>query len=443
MHTMKLSQNLVNSYIIEPSQLNGHIFIPSSKSQTLRAILFAAMAKGKSTIHRYLHSPDTDAMIAACMQFGAKCTIYPDTLEIEGTQGQIMAESREINAGNSGIVLRFCTALAALHADRSIITGDYSIRNHRPMQALLDGLSQLGVRTFSLEKQGYAPLAVQGPILPGKIIVNGEDSQPVSALLIAAAFAQGPIIIDVMHAGEKPWVYLTLDWFTRLGIFYEQISDFSFRLSGRSCYEGFSYEVPGDLSSAAFPIAAALITGSEITLQNVDMADKQGDKKLISLFQQMGALIIVDEKRKEIVVKGERALHGISIDVNDCIDALTILAVVGCFAKGKTEIRNAAIAKQKECDRIHCITNELKKMGAIIYETADGLSIEESCLSSASVHSYDDHRMAMSLVVAAMGAKGQTVVTSVDCIAKTFPSFASDFSQLGAHIRPQEVYFGE
>ena len=174
-------------YRIRKSQLKGAIVVPSSKSQTLRAILFASMAKGKSSIHKYLHSPDTDAMIEACRLFGAKIEVYPSSLNIEGLDGQISHAEDIINAGNSGIVLRFCTALGALASRPVVITGDYSIRHQRPMKELLSGLNQLGVSATSMRGDGYAPVIIQGPLKQGHAVIQGSDSQPVSALLIAAA----------------------------------------------------------------------------------------------------------------------------------------------------------------------------------------------------------------------------------------------------------------
>lgn len=408
--------------------------IPSSKSHTLRAILFASLAKGKSIIHDYLPSPDTEAMIHACRLFGALIDLFPNRIEIEGLDGKIDCSEDVINAGNSGIVLRFCSAVGALAKHPVVITGDHSIRHHRPMKPLLDGFSQLGVSALSMRGDNYAPVIIQGPIQPGKAQISGEDSQPVSALLIAAAFAKGEIELRVNNPGEKPWIALTLDWFDRLGIKCENREFVHYRLFGNARYQGFEYRVPGDFSSAAFPIAGALITHSEITLQNIDMMDSQGDKELIEVFQRMGAKIAIDGANKTIHIKKGGRLKGVKVDINNFIDALPILAVVSCFAEGETLIYNGGVARQKECNRIRSIATELKKMGADIKETQDGLCIRKSQLIGTQVDSYQDHRMAMSLSVAGMGAQGQTLVSSVECASKTFPSFRSGFNALGAHI---------
>ena len=264
---------------------------------------------------------------------------------------------------------------------------------------------------------------------------SGLTPQPVSALLIAAAFTEGPIEIEVESAGEKPWVALTLDWLTRLGIPFENRGFDYFRLSGNVKVKGFEYSVPGDFSSAAFPIAGALITGSELTIKNIDMQDVQGDKELITVFQKMGAIIEIDEKNKVLQVRRGPPLSGTIVDINNFVDAITILSVVACYAEGETFIQNGAIAKEKECNRIGCITSELRKMGAEINETADGLLIKKSSLKGAHVHSHHDHRMAMSLAIAGLGAEGETDISSVECVSKTFPSFAQDFKNIGANLQ--------
>lgn len=425
-------------YRIRKGKLKGEIVVPPSKSHTLRAILFGALGKGKSIIHHYLPSPDAAAMIEACRLFGAAIDVTPSLIKIEGIDGKIKYASDVINAGNSGIVLRFCSAIGALAGYPVVITGDYSIRHQRPMKPLLEGLSQLGVSAVSMRGDGYAPIIIQGPLKPGETSLPGEDSQPVSALLIASAFAEGPIDIHVRNPGEKPWVALTVDWLERLGISCINQDFVHYRLPGNARYEGFEYTVPGDFSSAAFPIAAALVTQSELTLKNVDMSDSQGDKELIRLFQKMGAKIEIDENRKTLRVEKGGALSGINADINNFVDAITILAVVACFAEGETIIQNAAVAKQKECNRIHCIATELRKMGADIAETEDGLVIKKSMLKGASLHSYDDHRMVMSLTVAALGAEGETEVHSVECVSKTFPTFLKDFQALSAPIEVLE-----
>lgn len=425
---------MIDQYRIKKSKLSGEIAIPPSKSQTLRAILFASLAKGKSVIHHYLHSPDTFAMVEACRLFGAAVDLFPDRIEINGIHGRVHHAEDVIDSGNSGIVLRFCSAIGALGSHPFVLTGDYSIRHHRPMKQLLHGLSQLGVSVSTMRGDGYAPVIIQGPITKNKATIEGDDSQPVSALLIASAFAEFPIELHVKNAGEKPWVSLTLNWFDRLEISYKNNDYSSYSLAGKADYEGFEYNVPGDLSSAAFPVAAALVTQSDLTIKNVNLKDPQGDKEILAVFKNMGAHIETDEQQNQVHVKKGKSLAGVTVDINNFIDGLPILAVVACFADGETHIKNGSIAKQKECNRIACISSELKKMGGDLIETEDGLIIKKSSLQGAAVHSHQDHRLAMSLSVAGLGSIGETTVSPVECIKKTFATFKTDFNRLGALI---------
>ena len=421
-------------YRVRRSQLQGTITIPPSKSHTLRAILFASMAHGSSVIHNYLHSPDTDAMIAAVRALGAQVEVTPLHLFIKGTHGKPSTPVLGIDAGNSGQVLRFVAALASLTSGYTLLSGDESIRTLRPIQPLLDGLNGLGVFAVSALDNGMAPVVVRGPWQGGNTHLDGRDSQPVSALLIAAAFAPQKTVIEVSHSGEKPWVDLTLDWFTRLQIPYEREDHTRYTLQGHASYAGFEYSVPGDFSSSAYPLVAALVTGSSLSLQHLDMHDAQGDKVVLSLLQRMGAKIHVDSKARTVHVLPSPRMVGQTLDVNSCIDALPILAVMACFVAGETTLIGAAIARQKESDRIHAVAEGLRAMGGDVHELDDGLRITPAPLTGASVSSFADHRIAMALTVAGLAAEGETVIDNTAPVAKSYPDFLGAMQQLGANM---------
>ncbi len=424
----------MSKFKILPSKVHGTIAAPPSKSHTLRAILFAALAKGQSEIRNFLHSPDATAMIEAMRAFGAKIEITAEYLRVQGLDGKLTAAANVIDAGNSGQVLRFVGALAGLCPAYTVITGDHSIRHSRPVKPLLEALSQLGAHAVSTQLNGMAPIIIKGPMQAGYTHLSGEDSQPVSGMLIAASFLSGKSTIEVSNPGEKPWIDLTLHWLKKFNIHVTHKDYERYTIPGNAQIEGFNLTIPGDFSSAAFPIAAALVTDSELTLTHIDMHDCQGDKKIIDVLKTMGALIDIDEHKQTLTVRKGSKLHGCTIDVNDFIDATPILSVIGCFAKGTTTIVNASIARKKESDRLHAMATELKKMGARIEERPDGLIIHHSPLHGAELNSWHDHRIAMSLSIAALGAKGETVIAETQCVAKTYPSFAHDFRSLGAAI---------
>jgi 3-phosphoshikimate 1-carboxyvinyltransferase len=386
------------------------------------------MATGKSHIFNPLFSPDTLAMIDAIRQFGAKVEIEGKSLLIEGVAGKLRAAEDVIQCGNSGQVLRFIGAMAALSESYTILTGDPSIRHNRPISPLLDGLSQLGAFAASSRQDGYAPIIIKGPLKNGAACIEGEDSQPVSALLMLGAFHG--IDLHVKNVGEKPWIALTLSWLDRFNIDYENRNFEHFKIQGGAQIQGFEYCVPADFSSAAFPLVAAAITGSELTIENLDFQDVQGDKAIFQALIAMGANIETHEST--ITVKKSRGLKGANLNVNDFVDALPILAVASCFANSETKITGAAIARKKESDRIHCIAKELKKMGANIEELEDGLIVHPSVLRGCeTLESHFDHRIAMALCIAAMGADGKSMIHHVECVAKSYPTFFEDFKKLG------------
>ncbi len=417
-----------------PIKLSGELTIPPSKSHTLRALVFALMAHGKSVIHGFLPSPDTEAMVRAISLLGGSVRRYADVMEVEGVGGMPRPADDVVHAGNSGIVLRFIGALAALSSTYTVITGDHSIRHSRPAQPLIDGLNQLGAFAVSSCLNGHAPLVVRGPMRGGEAVLSGEDSQPISALLIAASFVSQKTTLYVRNPGEKPWIDMTVHWMKKLGMHVRNYNYEKYELEAGARYDGFETVIPGDLSSLAYPVAAALITHAQLTVHGVDMSDVQGDKKFIDILISMGAHIEIDSERKILRICGGKNLRGVHVDINECIDMITILPVVACFAEGETRITGARIARVKESDRIAAITSELKKMGACIEEMEEGIIVHGGPLTGARMQSYADHRIALALSVAALGAQGESQIEGAFCIAKTYPHFQADFCSLGAHI---------
>lgn len=417
---------------ISPSALSGTIAIPPSKSHTMRALLFASLAKGKSLVHNYLQSPDTEAMIEAMRLFGANIVKREKSLEIIGVNGRPKAPDNIIDAKNSGQVLRFCAALSALLPTYTVITGDYSVRYRRPVQPLLSAINQLGGQALSTRGNDLAPIIIRGPIHADTATLSGIDSQPVSALLMTAPLLSGTTHLHVTNPGEKPWIDLTLAWLKRFGVSVKAENYEHYTIEGPFSFNGFETTLPGDFSSAAFPLIAALITHSTVMLENIDFDDIQGDKELFFLLEKLGAHFEYHPPQKRLTVQGGRVIDGGVIDANAIIDAVPLLAVLGCFSKDKITLINAAIARKKESDRLSAITQELRKMGAKIEEREDGLIIEPSKLHGASLFSHRDHRIAMALSVAALNASSDSTLEEIDCINKSFPDFIPSFQKLGA-----------
>ncbi len=424
---------MVDRVSIYPSYLKGVIRVPSSKSQTMRALLFSLLARGRSVIDRPLYSSDVEAMIEACRLLGASVDKREGWLEVEGRG--ISAAEDVIDARNSGQVARFIGAVAALAPHHSVVTGDFSIRHRRVMTPLLEGLSQLGAHAFSSRGDGGAPIVIKGPLKGGKASIDGTDSQPVSALLIASAFSPLGAELKVVNPSEIAWIDLTLSWFDRLAIRYEHVQYGHYWIRGAEKIGGFEYRVSGDWSSAAYPLAAALITRSSLLIEGVDMEDEQGDKALFFLLRDRGAIQMeVDRGGSTVAIMATGELEGGVIDLAPFIDAITLLAVIGCYSKGRTELVGGRSARYKESDRIRAISTELRKMGAEIEEKEEGLLIYGGPLRGALLDSHADHRVAMSLAVAALGAEGSSSISGVGVVSKSFPDFFDQFRKLGAHI---------
>ena len=230
---------------------------------------------------------------------------------------------------------------------------------------------------------------------------------------------------------------MTLAWLDKLGIPYTNDNFTHYTVYGGNTITAFDYTVPGDFSSIAYPLATAVLTQSSLRITHIDMQDVQGDRRLIEVLIDMGANISFSDHT--ISVQPGSRLQGCDIDVNAFIDAVPILAVIGCFAEGRTRLLNAAIARQKESDRLSAITQELSAMGANMSEQADSLTIYPSVLSGATLQSHQDHRIAMALVVAAAAAGVKVLVNDVDCIRKSYPDFDRDMRAIGVLLDKTDV----
>jgi len=416
-------------FVADKSKLSGEILIPASKSHTIRAVAIATMADGCSILHNPLDSADTRAACKAAEEFGARVKKLNNTWIIEGVGGKINKVTSFIDVANSGTSLRIFSALAALASQDITFDGDTSIRE-RPMTTLISALRNLGAEIKTLNDK--CPFTVRGPIIGGKTKVDGISSQFVTALLFAAPLAEHDTEILVENLHEKSYVEITLDWLRNQKIKFEQKDLEWFKIKGKQKYKAFERQIPADFSSATFALCAAAVTQSELLIRGLDFSDHQGDKKVFEYLRQMG---MEQHHEKGGVRVRCKELTGIEIDMNDTPDALPAMAVVGCFAKGKTRLYNVEQARLKECDRISAITKELTRMGAKIEEFKDGLTIEQSVLAGGEVHGYHDHRMVMALSLAGFGSEGKTTVDTAESVSVTYPKYFEDMISIGARIK--------
>jgi len=422
---------------VKPQVLvGGTLWAPPSKSQSQRALLMAAMASGRSVISNVLASPDTEAMRNACTGMGASFVADgPGRWLVKGVAGKPQMLDRTIDVGGSGQVLRFFSAMALVQSNSFRVQGDRSVHNLRCMRDFTTGLSHLGVEHTYLAKPGFAPIEFSGQLRSGSTCVEGRDSQVVSALLLASAHIDGITTIQVSKPGELPWVSLTESWLPGSVKMTHQKQQLRYTVVGSSQKPAFTYQVPGDFSSIAYTLVAAGLVGAKLSVKGLSWLDLQGDKQCIDILQSMDQAGAIVRSEAGVEVLGKMQLvSNKTIDVNDCIDMVTIVAVIACYAEGETTIIGAAISRQKESDRLMTMVSELRKMGAHISMHEDGLHIVGGPLHGADLDSWQDHRVAMALAVAAIAADGPSTIRGAHCVAKSYPGFFRDLQQLGAGI---------
>lgn len=423
---------------VQRSSLHGETWIPGSKSHMIRALYFASLANGTSTIRKPVRSQDALSALGVCAALGVPVDTQDDEMWV--VQGGSLHEPENvIDVGNSGTSMCLGAGIIASIEGAAVVTGDDQIRR-RPAQPVLDALRPLGAEAFTIRNNGSAPFYLRGPLRGGKTLVDGIISQYISATLIAASLSQSDCEIVANRPNEKPYIEMTLQWMRSLGVDVQVEGDYRrFYVRAGQPYRPFDRYVPADFSSAAFPLAAAAITDSDLVLRGLDTTDVQGDKVLIDILREMGADIeVLENGSAGIRVRGGRRLRGITIDCSSTPDSVPILAVLGCVAEGTTRLVGIASSRLKETDRPLEMQRELTKLGARVELTDTALIIHQSALSGAPVASHRDHRIAMALTVAGMIAEGETVVDQVESAAISYPGFDREFAAAGARVTFRE-----
>lgn len=398
-------------------ELNAVIEAPQSRSYTNRALIMAALAEGRSVLKNVLFSDDTEHMARALNQFGINVVKEESCFLAAGKGGRIDAPKKEVFLGNSGTAMRFLTGFASLNG-KAILTGDRRMQE-RPIQDLLGGLTQLGVKCSS--NNGFPPVVIEGNLKGGEARMNGEkSSQYFSSILMVAPYAKEDVTIKVTgKLTSKPYIDMTIYSMQQFGVNAENRGYREFHVAAGQRYKANRYLIEGDWTNASYFLAAAAITKGKAKIKGINLESKQGDVRFLSILEKMGCSI---KKRKGWVeVEGSR-LKGIDIDMNEMPDIVQTLAVIAAFADGRTIIRNVANLRIKETDRIGAVANELRKMGAGVKEIKDGLVIEPKELHAAEIETYDDHRMAMAFSIAGLAVPG-IKIKNPECVSKTFPDF--------------------
>lgn len=420
-------------FSVDVSKIQGELDAPTSKSYTHRAIAIGALSS-KCIVRKALLSADTLATVAACEKLGAKIELIDGDLHITGIKGKPSVPDDVIDVKNSGTTLRLMTAISSLANGATVLTGDSSIRG-RPNQPLLDVLNKMSVEVFSTRNNGCAPIVVRGGLKGDAAEIDGSmSSQFISALLIACPLAAEDTILSVKgQMKSRPYVDITIEMLAEAGIriLVDENNGIRFVIPANQKYDLKEYTVPGDFSSASYLLAAAAMLGPCISVHNL-FPSKQGDSEIINVLRQMGADVHWD-KEKGIVTVKRRTLKGIMFDAGATPDLVPTVAVLAAVADGVTVIGNAKHVRYKETDRLHAMALELSKMGIMVKEEPDSLTITGGKLTGAAVHGWHDHRIVMALTLAGMVA-GNTTIDTAESVSISYPDFFEEMKSIGAKI---------
>lgn len=436
-----------SSRLIRPAgrPLTGEITVPGDKSISHRAVMFGSIARGTTRIRNFLMGADCLSTIDCFRRLGVQ-------IDVEAAPGQVTVHGRGLrglkgqqepaasivlDTGNSGTTTRLVSGILAGQDFPSLLSGDASL-NTRPMKRIMEPLSQMGARIRSVKGNGCAPLAIEPGQLHGiHYTTKVASAQVKSAILLAGLYADSPTSVTE-PALSRNHTELMLKGF---GADVSSIinEDGTATASIRPCRELFAQDivVPGDISSAAYFIAAALLVpGSSLLIKNVGINPTRAG--FLSVCRDMGGDITLLNERQaggepsaDLLVK-HSSLHSVTIEgglIPTLIDELPMAAVLAAFADGTTVIRDAAELKVKESDRIATVTANLRAMGCDVTPTDDGMIIRGGkSLHGAVLDSYLDHRVAMSFAVAGLAASGETRIRDANCVDISFPGFYDYFN---------------
>lgn len=415
---------------IEKSQLNGEIVCPASKSYTHRAIFLAALSDGKSIVKDALYSSDTRATIDACKTFGVDVHESGDIISIDNSIN-LEGEGGIIDVVNSGTTIRIATAIAAISPNKTILSGDSSIKK-RPMRPLLDSLESLGAKCIS--DDGKPPITVSGTIKGGEVEIIGDvSSQFISALLIIAPRLQNGLELNIEgNIVSKPYIDSTIASMEKFGVEVETIEKYKKYKIEHQTYKPTEFSIPSDFSNLALLLSATVLVGNDVSIK-ISMGDlPQGDELFIDILEKMG--VIVTLQNNIISLKTPAKLDGGKFDLGNTPDLLPPLAILILKSQNPIWIYNVAHARFKETDRIKIIAREIKKIGIRVEEKDDGIILyPPENITSAQLDSENDHRLFMAFCICGMYIGG-CEVTNPESVEVSYPNFISDLSKIGGNI---------
>ncbi|HYE81239.1 MAG TPA: 3-phosphoshikimate 1-carboxyvinyltransferase [Clostridia bacterium] len=414
---------------IYPGSLAGEILIPPSKSICHRAVICAGLSDGVSIINNIGMSQDIKATCEAMRSLGMTVEKATSALWIKGSAA-LELKSNRINCRESGSTLRFVIPIAALTGEPVDFYGEGKLVE-RSLAPYFKIFREQGIEYRT--DDGRLPLHIKGRLTPGEFQLEGNiSSQFISGLMFALPLLEGDSRITVTNDLEsKPYIDLTMKVLQEFSIHIENDAYRTFMIKGKQKYKAANYSVEGDYSQAAFWLAAGAL-GSEVACRGLDMGSAQGDKLVLDIICRMGGRIASEG---DTVSSLPADIRGTVIDASQCPDLVPVLAVLGALSEGRTEIINAGRLRLKESDRLKAISSELGKLGAAITEEQEGLVIEgRKSLQGGGVDSWNDHRIAMALAIAATKCEAPVVISNASCVKKSYPDFWEHYRALGGRI---------
>lgn len=426
----------MKEYLVKPNyNFFAEVDIPGSKSITSRALILASLSENPVILKNPLFSDDTLHMIECLIKLGNKIQISEDKrfIKITGNKKREFGK-KTLYVGNAGTVMRFLLAYIATGTGEIVLEGS-SRMNLRPIQELVDSLRDLGIKIEYLKVSGFSPLRIISTKTKKSVVkVSGTNSsQYLSAILLAATcYNHDTEIITTNKIISKSYVDTTINMIEDFGAYVEKTDNGYFVKKGK--YNNVKgYVIEGDMSSASYFLAAALITNSTIKLNNFFEDSIQGDSRILTILQDIG-LEIIDRDDNSVTVKGCEIYPGFSLDLNSTPDLVPTLATVALFANTPSEIYNVANLRIKESDRLFSIRTEIKNINGSATEFKDGLKIipkDPKSYTGCPIETYNDHRIAMSFSLAGLRIP-DVVITNATCVNKTFPAFFKVFEKLYA-----------
>lgn len=413
-----------------PQSLRGTVSAPGSKAYTHRALLASLLSQGETIIQGASDCHDVKRTLEGIRSLGAKVQTHRGRIVSRGTEN-FASCTKPIECGESGATLRFLTAIAGTSPNGTTLRASERLAK-RPLEPLLKAMEMLGVSTTIIGDGEGSQVLVQGPLKGGETWIQGDiSSQFISGLLFAAPLAATDVTIHVKGRLEsRSYVEMSLDVLKRHGISVD-VGDNEFHISAPQKYAGALHNVPGDFSSTAFLIAGAGIAGEAITISGLNPESLEPDAVFLKVIDQMG--LAVRKAGQTLEVRGSK-LEPFEFDAMNNPDLVPPLEVLGCFAKGISEIRGVKRLRYKETNRLQTVPAELGKMGAKISVNDDIVRIRGGELVGCELDSKHDHRVAMSCAIASIGASGDSAIHNAEVVSKSYPEFFQDLTTLGVEL---------